>query len=74
MHVMGDVGDMNAHLPVAVGELAYREGIVEVFRVARIDGERSHATEILTLGNFLGSDSGVNLSGGLLHILGIFIG
>ena len=71
---MGDVGDMHADLPVAVGELADREGVVEVLGVARVDGEGCDAAEVLATGHLLGGDAGVDAVGGLLDVLGIAVG
>ena len=41
-HVMGHVGNMHAHLPIAVRHPANRQSIVEIFGIARVDGERRH--------------------------------
>ena len=37
--VVGDVGDMHSHAPVAVGQPADGEGVVEVLGVLGVDGE-----------------------------------
>ena len=72
-HIMGDVGDMHSDLPIAVGKLADREGVVEILGVARVDGEGGDAAEILALGHLLFCDTLADLLGCFLHIFGIFV-
>ena len=46
LNVVGHVGDMYAHLPHAVFDLADREGVVEVLGVRRVDGEGRYLAEV----------------------------
>ena len=74
MHVVRHIGDVYAHLPRAVVEAAQRQGVVEVLRVVRVDGEGRHAAEVLAPRHLLLRDVGRELLGGALHALGIFVG
>ena len=67
---MCHVGDVHAHLPVAVAEATDGQGVVKVLGV---DGESGDVAEILALGHFLLCDPFLNLLGRFLHILGIFV-
>ena len=71
---MRHVGDMDAHLPVAVGKLADRKGVVEVLRVTGVNCEGRHITEILAFGNLFRRYARRDFRCLLLHILGIFVG
>ena len=71
---MSDVGNVYAHLPVTVGQLFNREGIVEVLCVLRVDGECDSVSEVATLGDFFGSDVVGNAVGSLCHSLGVAVG
>ncbi len=73
LHIVGNVGYVHAYLVIAVGERANRKRVVEVLGVARVDGERRYATEILSLRHFFLRDSGIDPVGGLLHVLRIFV-
>ena len=50
------VGDMYANLPVPVIQTACGKGVVEVFRVLRVDREGCYPPEILPVLNFLRRD------------------
>ena len=56
------------------GEASYRQGIVEVLRIGRVDGEGKHIAEVLAAGYLLRRDAGVDFVGSLLHALRIFVG
>ena len=70
---MGDVGNMDAHFPQPIHR-PDGQGIVEVLRIGGVDGEGEHVAEVLTLGNLLRSDGGVDFVGGFLYALRIFVG
>ena len=70
---MRNIGNVDAHLPQSVLKLLYRQSVVEVLGIFRVDGACECVAEVLALGIVLGSDFGRNLLGSLLHILGIFI-
>ncbi len=65
---------MDAHLPIAVGELADGECVVKVLGVTRIDGEGGYAAEVLAARHLLRSDPFADSVGGFLHILRIPVG
>ena len=73
-HVVGHIGDMHAHFPKATVELADRQGIIEVLGILGVDGTGEDLTEILTTVDLLLGDGGIDLLGGLLHVLRILIG
>ena len=64
---------MDAYLPM-LANLADGESIVEVLGILGVDGAGEDITEVLTTGNLFGRDLGVDLLGGVFHLLGIFIG
>ena len=72
-HVVGYVGDVDAHFPDAVLDAPHREGIVEVLGVARVDGEGRDVAEVLASGDFLGSDARVEPFGSGFDLCGIFV-
>ena len=74
LHVMRDIGDMDAYLPEPIVELTDREGIVEVLGILGVDGAGKHVAHILTTVNFLLGDGGINLLCRLLHVLRILVG
>ena len=74
LHIVRHIGYVHAHLPEAVVELAYGEGIVEVLGIVRVDGEGAHAAEVLASLQVGRGDFGAYLIGGLLHMGGILIG
>jgi len=43
---MSNVGNMNTHLPVAIGQLLQRKCIVKIFSILWVDGEGGHFPEI----------------------------
>ena len=47
LHVGGDVGDVDAHADVAVRHALHGQGVVEVLRVIRVDGDRRDRAEVL---------------------------
>ena len=66
LHVGGDVGDVDAHADVAVRHALHGQGVVEVLRVVRVDGDRRDRAEVLAAGAVgLGDDlaEGVGLGG-----------
>ncbi len=74
VYVVCDVGDVYAHFIVAVVELAQRQGVVEVFCVARVDGESGHIAHVAALGhNFVGN-AGADFISGFLYRFGIAVG
>jgi hypothetical protein len=52
--VVGDVGDMDADLHMAVGKFAKRDGVVEIAGGIGIDGDDEVAAEILPSGRAVG--------------------
>ena len=66
-HVVGDVGDMDAHLEVAVVQLAEGQGVVVVLGVGRVDGEGEGLAEVLAAGAVLVGDFVGNGIRGVLH-------
>ena len=71
--VVSDVGDVDAYLPAALAGGADAQGVVEVLGVPGVDGEGGHGAEVLALCHLLGGDAGVDVAGGLLHGLGVFV-
>ena len=66
LHVGGDVGDVDAHADVAVRHALHGQGVVEVLRVIRVDGDRRDRAEVLATDAVgLGDDlaEGVGLGG-----------
>ena len=70
---MCDVGNVDTHLPVAVGQLLNREGIVEVLCVLRVDGECDGIAEVATLGNLFGGNIVGNAVGSFGDSLGVAV-
>ena len=70
---MGYIGNVYAHFPQARLERTDREGIVEVLRVLRVDGESSDGAEIFTLGIVFGCNDIRNLVGCSFHVFRIDI-
>ena len=64
-HVIRHVGDVHAYLPMAIGQLLERNGIVEVLGVGRVDGDGEDVTEVLPFLDF----RLLNLSGYLFSFL-----
>ena len=71
---MAHVGDVHAHFPAVFAERTNRKCIVEVLRVAGVDGKGGHVAEIFAARNFLGRDARFDSLGGVLNGLGIVIG
>ena len=71
---MRHVGDVHSHLPEAVAETAYRQGVVEVLGVVRVDGAREDLPEVLPALEVFVGYLGRNLLGGVLHGLGVLVG
>ena len=67
LHVVRDVGDMDAHLVVAVVQLAERQGVVVVLGIRRVDGEGEDLPEVLATGAVLVGDFVGNGIRGVLH-------
>ena len=65
---------MHSHLVVAVGECAYRQGVVEVLGVLGVDGECGHIAHVDATGYLFGCYTCVDMVGGLLHIGRIAVG
>ena len=63
---MGHVGDVDAHLPYAVAYAAYRQRVVEVLGIGRVDREGGHAAEVAPAVDFLLRDAAVDGGGRLL--------
>ena len=55
---MGDVGDVNADLHVALGKFAERDGIIEIAGGIGIDGDNEVASEIFSAGRAVGKFDG----------------
>ena len=72
-HIMAHIGDMHTDLPKSAVELADGERIIEVLGILGIDGAGEDIAEILTAGNLLLGDGGIDLLSSILHILGILI-
>ena len=70
-HVVGHVGNVHAHLPQAVVQTADGERVVEVFRVARVDGHGGHAAQVDAPGHLVGRDARVYLGGFGFHVGGV---
>ena len=50
------------------------EGVVEVLGILGVDGTGEHMAEVLSAGNLLLADGGIDALGRLLHVLGILVG
>ena len=74
LDVVGNVGDMDAHLVVAVVQLAEGQGVVEVLRIGRVDGEGQDLAEVLAAGAVLVGDFLGNPVGSVLHGLFELVG
>ena len=48
---MGDIGNVNANLPLALANGLYRERIVKVLCIGWVNRQRRHTSHISTLGN-----------------------
>ena len=73
MNVVSHVGYMHAHFIAAIVELAEGEGIIEVLCIARVDGKGGDRAHILACGHHFGSDTCINLLGGVVDIFGIAV-
>ena len=73
LHIVCHISDVHAHLDIAVGKAAQRQGVVEVLGVLWVDGESGYVAHVLAGGHDLGGDSGVDFIGGAGHSLGIFV-
>ena len=67
-HIVRDIGNVDAHLDVAVLEPAVRKRIVKILGVGRVDGERGHTAEIATPGQVFRHDGVGDLVGRLFHL------
>ena len=68
---MGYVGNVHAHLPVAIVQLADREGIIEVLGIHGVDGKGGHLAHVHTLGNLVGCYAWGNLLCLGCHLIGV---
>ena len=68
------VGNVHAHLDVAVGQAAVRERIVEVLCIGRVDGKGYHLAHVAALGYFGRGNIIWNLLGGLGYLLWEVVG
>ena len=70
---MAHIGDVHAYFPAVFAERTNRKGVVEVLRVAGVDGKGGHVAEIFAARDFLGRDARFESLGGVLNGLGIVI-
>ena len=66
-YVVRHVSNMYAHLHCAVLVLAEREGIIEVLRIAGVDGESEHIAHVVATLNLAPADLLRNSFGRFLH-------
>ena len=64
---MADVGNVDAHFPQPLLQFTDTEGVVEVFRVVRVDGESQHISHVESASNLFLSDARSELLGRFLH-------
>ena len=72
--IVGHIGDVYANLPVAILELLYRQGVVEVLGIGRVDGERGHPAHVAAAGHLLIGDARLQSVGRALDVFGILVG
>ena len=70
---MAHVGYVYAYLPKSVLKLLYRQRVVEVLGVLRVDGAGESVAEVLAFGVVFGCNLSRNLLGSLLHVLRILV-
>ena len=70
---MAHVGYVYAYLPKSVLKLLYRQRIVEVLGVLRVDGAGESVAEVLAFGIVFGCYLSRNLLGSLLYVLRILV-
>src|SRR5699024_8775121 len=71
LHIVGNVGDMYAHFPPVLPYGTYRERIVEILGIGRVDGKGRHAPEVAAAGDFFGGYRFRYGVGRTLHLFGI---
>ena len=71
---MTHIGNVHTHFPRVVCETADRQRIVKVFRIAGVDGEGRYLAKIFTFGDFLLSNTRMELICRAFHIFGIGVG
>ena len=74
LYVVRDVGNVHAHFVQAGVNLAYGNGVVEVFGIARVDGEGHHLAHVFAACNLLFRYHVGDALGGVLHLLRIGVG
>ena len=70
--IVRHVGDMHAHLPMAVGQFLQTDGIVEVFRIGGVDGDGEHRAEVAAFFYLVPADFGGNLTCLFFNLFGKF--
>ena len=73
-HVMGDIGNVYAHLPEVLSEGTDGESIVEVLGIVGVDGAGEHIAHIESAGYLVGGDDVADMVGRILHGNGVFVG
>ena len=68
VHVVGDIGNVDAHLEVPVFQLAKAQGIVKVLGVCGVDGEGEHLAEVFAAFAVLGRDDVRDLVRGVFYV------
>ena len=73
-YVVGDVGNVYAHLPEVLAEGTDGEGIVKVLGIVGVDGEGKHVAHVDAAGYLVGRDDVADVVGGILHGKRILVG
>jgi hypothetical protein len=69
---MAHIRNVDAHFPVAVGQFAQAECIVQIFGIVRVDGKRNDVAHVATLGDFFVGNFGRNVLRSFFHFRGKF--
>src|SRR5580698_1971547 len=69
-HVVSDVGDVDLELEVAIAELAYGDGVVEIAGGFAVDGDDREIAEIMAGADFNGWGDWLNCFGCFQHFGG----
>ena len=73
LDVVAHVGNVYAYFPKTVIKLLYRQGVVEVLGVLRVDSACEGVAEVLAFGIVFGRNLSRNLLCSLLHVLRILV-
>ena len=72
-YVVGYIGNMHADFDVTVFEAAERQRVIEVFCIARVDGESHGASHVFACCDFFVGDARINFVGSFFNGLGIAV-